>query len=115
VKSKDDLLFSGCVDGAGGLFMILSLYVHPGMSEVPFVLEQLIGDKGVNDMFLCAGAGMLVGGTIASIACLGRITKIRLLIKKNYQSFGSLNISTSAILNNHTKSFCPEFRLTYNF
>jgi hypothetical protein len=64
---------------------------------------------------LCAGVGMLAGGTVASIVHLGRIRKIKLVISKNYPFFGSLNISPAAILDNHTKSFYPGFRLTYNF
>jgi hypothetical protein len=101
-KSKKDLIFSGSVAGAGGLFMIISLYVHPGMGDDPSFVEQLLGDNGIDAIFLCVGAGMLAGGTIASINLLGRIRKIKLTMINNYPSLGSLNISPAAILNNHT-------------
>ena len=114
-KSKNALLFSGCIAGSGGLFMILSIYVHPGMSEDPSVFEQLIGDKGIDNILLYAGAGMLVGGTIASIVYLGRVGRIKSVIKKNYPSVGSLDISPAIILNSYTRSYSPGFTLTYNF
>jgi hypothetical protein len=114
-KSKKDLLFSGSIAGVGGLFMIVSIYVHPGMSEDPSIIEQLIGDKGIDNIFLYAGVGMLAGGTIASIAYLGRIGRIRSVINKHYSSLEPLNISPTVILNSYTKSFCPGFTLTYSF
>ena len=114
-RSKNVLLFSGSIAAAGGIFMILAIYVHPGMSDDPSFLEQLIGDKGMDDIFLIAGAGMLAGGTIASIVHLGRIGRIKSVIRKNYLSVGSLNISPVIILNSFTRSSCPGFTLSYNF
>jgi hypothetical protein len=114
-KSKKVLLFSGCIAGLGGLFMIGSIYVHPGMSEDPSFIEQLIGDKGMDTIFLLTGAGMLAGGTIASMVHLGRIGKIKSVIRKNYPPTGSINISPAIILNSCTQSYYPGFTLTYNF
>jgi hypothetical protein len=114
-KSKKQLLFSGCVGGLGGLVVISSLFLHPGMSDDPSTFEQILGDKGMDHIYLCIGAVMIVAGTISSLNLLGRISKIKLTMTHNYQSTGSLNISPAAILNYQTKSFCPGFRLTCNF
>jgi hypothetical protein len=114
-KSKKQLIFSGCVAGFGGLLVISSLYLHPGMSDDPSTFEQLLGDKGMDDIYLCVGAGILACGIISSLNLLGRISKIKLTMIHNYQSTVSLNISPAAILNYQTKSFCPGFRLTCNF
>jgi hypothetical protein len=104
-KSKQYLLSSGFIAGVGGVFMIVSIYGHPDMSEDPSIIEQVIGDKGIKNIFLYAGVGMLAGGTIASIAYLGRIGRSRSVINKNYSSLELLNISTTAVLNSCTKSF----------
>ncbi len=85
------------------------------MSDDPSFFEQLIGDKGVNDIGMITGAGILIGGTIASIAYLGRIVRIKSVIKKNYPLDGSVNILPAMILNNYTQSYCPGFTLNYNF
>lgn len=115
LKSKKDLLISGLIAGTGGVVFIIFKFLQPGMSDDPSFFEQLIGDKGVNDIGMITGAGILIGGTIASIAYLGRIVRIKSVIKKNYPLDGSVNILPAMILNNYTQSYCPGFTLNYNF
>jgi hypothetical protein len=64
---------------------------------------------------MVTGIGILIGGSIASIAYLGRIGRIRAVINKNYFPLGSLDISPIIILNSYTRSSCSGFRLTYKF
>lgn len=114
-KSKTGLLFSGLIAGTGGAIILISRYFPYQLSEDATFIEQLIGEKGMNDIGFACGAGFLIGGTIASIANLGRIGRIKSVINNNYASVGSLNILPTAILNSYTKSFCPGFTLRYNF
>ena len=115
LKSNRDLLTSGVTAGAGALIFIIFKYAKPGMSEDPGVIEQLLGDKGVNKIGLIAGAGILIGGTIASIVYIGRSGRIKSIIRRNYPTVGSLDFSPAVILNSYTRSSCPGFTLTYNF
>ena len=115
VKSKKDLLGSGITAGSGGVIFLIFKYLRPGMSNDPSVIEQLLGDEGMNKVGMIAGVGLMVGGTIASIVYIGRIGRIKSVINKNYPSFGSLDISPAIILNSYTRSYCSGFSLTYCF
>jgi hypothetical protein len=115
VKSKKDLLTAGVIAGAGGVFFLLFKYLRPGMSDDPTFIEQILGDEGVNKAGMITGIGILIGGSIAGIAYLGRIGRIKSAINRNYPSFGSLNISPTIILNGYTRCSSPGLRLIYNF
>lgn len=113
-NSKNGLTISGCVAGIGGIAFIITRYV-PQPIEDPTFIEQLIGDEGMNTIYQGISAGLLVGGTIASLAYLGRNARIKATIKKNYPTLGSLNISPTLLLNNHKGSYLPGITLTFNF
>jgi len=113
--SKKDLLTAGGIAGFGGILIVVFKYLKPGMSDDPSFIEQLLGDKGVNDIGIGLGIGMLAGGTIASIVYIGRIGSIRSAINRNYPSYGLFKVSPAIILNTDTRSSFPGFRLTYNF
>lgn len=114
-NAKTGLKASGIIVGTGGIFFLGFKYLRPGMSDDPTVIEQLLGDDGVNMVGRIISGGILIGGAIASIAYLGRIGRIKSVIHRNYPSFGSLNFSPAVILNSCTRSYCAGFSLTYNF
>ena len=114
-NSKNKLLFAGCTVTMGGAAFLISKYLKPGMSDDPTVIEQLLGDDGVNKVGMITGAGLFIWGSIASIVHLGRIGRIRSVINKNYPSVGSLKISPAIILNGYARSFCAGFSLNYSF
>jgi hypothetical protein len=115
LNSKRSLLFAGCTAAMGGACFLIFKYLKPGMSDDPTVIEQILGDDGVNKVGMITGAGLLIAGSIGSIVCIGRIGSIRSVINKNYPSLGSLDISPTIILNSYTRSSCSGFRLTYIF
>ena len=114
-NSKTGLKSAGIIAGTGGVFFLGFKYLRPGMSDDPTVIEQLLGDNGVNMVGMIISGGILIGGTIASIVYIGRIEKIKSVINKNFPPFGSIDISPAIILNRYTRSSCPGFTLTYKF
>jgi hypothetical protein len=86
-----------------------------GMSEDPGVIEQLLGDQGMNVVFDVLGTGIIAGSIVAGLVHLDRIGKIKSVLKLRNSSLGSLNISPSLYLNNYTRSFSPAMTLTYRF
>jgi hypothetical protein len=114
-NSKTGLKTAGIIAGTGGVFFLIFKYLRPGMSDDPSVIEQILGDEGVNKVGMITGIGILIGGSIAGIAYLGRIGRIKSVINRNYPSVGSLDISPTIILNGYTRSSSPGFMLTYNF
>ncbi|MGC1392011.1 MAG: hypothetical protein WA816_13325 [Bacteroidales bacterium] len=115
LNSKSSLLTSGIIAGSGGALFLVFKYLAPGMSDDPTIIEQILGDEGVNKVGMVTGIGILIGGSIASIAYLGRIGRINSVLRKNYPSFGSLDISPTIVLSRINRSSCPGLRLTYNF
>lgn len=114
--SKNYLLYAGCVVVLGGLVILAGeSTLHHGLDENPTIIEFLLGSEFMGNTYIVIGAGILVGGTITSIALLSRIGRIKSVINQNYTSVGSLNISPTIILNNYTRSSCPGLTLTYNF
>jgi hypothetical protein len=109
------LLFTSCTAITGGVIFIIFKYLRPGMSDDPSVIEQILVDEGVNKVGIITGIGILIGGSIASIAYLGRIGRIKSVINKNYPPFGSIDISPAIILNRYTRSPYSGFTLTYKF
>jgi hypothetical protein len=114
-NAKTGLKTAGIIAVTGGVFFLGFKYLRPGMSDDPSVIEQLLGDDGVNMVGMIICGGVLIGGTIASITHLGRIGRIKSVINRNYPSSGSLNISPTIILNSYTRSSSPGLRLIYNF
>jgi hypothetical protein len=115
LETKKDLLLAGGIAGTGGVIFLIFKFLKPGMSEDPSDFEQLIGDEGVNKIGLISGIGIAIGGTIAGIAYLGRIGRIKSVLNQNYPNIGSLRISPSLILNRYTRTSSPGITLTYNF
>lgn len=113
--SKKDILTCGGVILAGGAVFAIFKYLHPGMSDDPTLLEQIMGDEGVNKAGMISGVAIVAAGTIAGIAYIGRTGKIRSTINKNYPPVGSLNISPAIISNSYTRKASPGIALTYNF
>jgi hypothetical protein len=114
-ESKKNLVFSAVIAGFGGTIFLAGRYIGFGESEDPTFLEELLGEKGMNNIAMGIGAGMVVGGAIASVAFLGRNCRIRSIINKKYPSLEGLNIAPAGVFNNHTKSFCAGVTLTYAF
>ena len=115
INSKAGLLYSGIVAGIGGGIFLVAKYLPYEQDENSTFLEQLIGEKGMNGILIFTGAGILIGGSIACIAYLGRIGRIRSVINRNYSTSGSLKISPTLILPDYTRSYCPGLTVTYNF
>ena len=116
-NSKTGLRGAILIGAGGGVLMgllgVCTLYL--GFGDNPSRLAELLGSEFMGRTYLVIGAGLFAGGTIASIAYIGRIGRIKSVIRKNYPYAGSLNISPAIILDNSTRSYCPGFTLTFNF
>jgi len=114
-ESKKGLLYSGISAGVGGFLIFLPMISPYEVDDNSPIGQQLIGAEGMNKVIIGIGAGVLAGGTIASIVYLSRIGRIKSIINKKYPYLGSLNISPIVIFNNYAQSIGPGFTLTYYF
>ena len=113
--SKKNLLVSGIVAGMGGCIFLVSIYGTWTPVEDPTLLEQILGDKGMNAIATATGVALLAGGTIAAAVFLGRTAQIKYVLHKNYPSTGSLNISPTLVYGKYSASPGLGVSLTYNF
>ena len=114
-NAKSDLLISGGIAGLGGVMIVIFKYLKPGMSDDPSVIEELIGDDGMNKIGMAVGFGFLAGGIVASIVYSGRLGSIRSAIRRNYPYDGSLSLSPGMIINRYSRITSPGIKLTYSF
>ena len=113
--SRKNLLVSGIVAGMGGCIFLVSIYGTWTPVEDPTLLEQILGDKGMNAIATATGVGLLAGGTIAAAVFLGRTAQIKYVLHKNYPSTGSLDISPTLVSGKYLSSPGLGVSLTYNF
>ena len=82
LESKTSLLLSGAVTAVAGLSFVYFKYWEPGVPENPTLVEELLGDDGVNMVGVALSAGVAVIGTISCIVSIGRSGTIRSTLKK---------------------------------
>lgn len=112
--TKNQVLGSGlCAVFGGGLFLL-------GINNLvtldnPTMLEQLIGEKGMNDIFAGLGAAVAVGGTIAFFGYLERAGHIKTAIHQNFPGMGTIHISPKINYDQYTGTGNFGVTLTCNF
>ena len=115
-QMKGDLLLYSLVTGIGGLAILAGkITLHNGLDDDASIIAEILGSEFMGKAYIVIGAGIVAGGTMAGIICLGRIGSIRSVINNNYAPVGTLNVSPAIIFNSYTRSSCPGFALTYNF
>ncbi len=112
--SKDMVLGSGLCAIFGGCMFLAGINSLVTLDN-PTMLEQLIGEKGMNDICAGVGAAMVVGGTIGFFGYLERVGHIKTAIRQNFPISGSLHLAPRVIYNNFTASYRMGISLTYNF
>lgn len=112
---KTDTWISVGVAGLGGLLYLTFRYVKPGMSEDPGLIEQLLGDEGVNKVGEVVSLGITGAGIIAVIVYLTRVERIRSVINNNYPVLQSMKMSPVILVNNSSRHFSPGISLTWRF
>ena len=115
--TKSDLYISLAMTGLGGVVILLERLMPYSLEdeEDPTIWEQLLGDKGMHKVIVGTGIGIAGIGTIVCISYLGRLGTIRSTLNRNFQSFGSLNLTPSIVLERYSHSLCPGLRVTYSF
>jgi len=113
-SSKSNVSNSGLIALVGGCFFLVGINNLLTLDN-PTMLEQLIGEKGMNDIFAGLGAAIFLGGTIGFFGYLERVGHIKTAIRQNFPISGSLHLSPRIIYTNYTASYHMGVTLTYNF
>lgn len=103
-----------CV-AAGGGFLLANKYGLWESDTNPSDFEKFIGKKSLHDIYAGVGFGFIAGGTIAFFGYLERSKNIKMVIRKNFPSMGSLHILPKIDYNRFTAWGNLGLSLTYKF
>jgi hypothetical protein len=103
------------VTAVGGLGFLMFKYLKPGMSDDPGIIQQLLGDEGVNKVgqYVCvllAGAGL-----VGSLVHLARCEKIKNILRNNFPASETFRISPALIPNSYARTYTPGVTLSFRF
>ncbi|MCU0455244.1 MAG: hypothetical protein MUE74_02990 [Bacteroidales bacterium] len=113
--SKTKLMHSGIVAGLGGLLYFGLKYLPFEPDEDPTLIEQLIGEKGMQKIGMGLGAGLFAGGVVAGVVYLGRIARIKSVLNRKYQIPGSVSLTPVVIPGNSNSSLSAGLTITVTF
>jgi hypothetical protein len=114
-ESKTNTYISLGVTGVGGLLILAGLYLPYEITEESTFWEQLVGSKGMSYITTGVGVFCVVGGIISTFDFLGRTSKIKNTIQRNYPVTRSLNISPKIMFNKYSRTSSAGVSLTINF
>lgn len=114
-QTRKNIGLNAIVAGTGTVILIINILAPFAPNDDPTWMESLFGYKWENDLTRVVCAGIIAAGTISFFTYLGRSARIKSVIRKNFPASGSLNISPVMVLNHGTKTYCPGFRLSFNF
>ncbi len=110
---KTELLYSGVISVAGAGIFVAGRYLPYEVNDESSFIEQLIGERGMKKIVMATGVGIAAGGLVAGIVYLGRIGKIKSVIKEYYASGAKIIISPDVLINN--QSMVAGFSVTFSF
>lgn len=110
-----NLIVSGGVTAFGGLMAVLINSYHPGMSDDPGFIEELIGDEGMDKIGIGIGLGLAAGGTVGCIVYGVRRGSIKSVINNRNPYSGTIDISPVVISNRITHSTTPALKVIITF
>jgi hypothetical protein len=114
-ESKSNTYISLGITGVGGLLILAGLYLPYEINDESSFWEQVVGSKGMSYVTTGIGVFCVAGGIISTFDFLGRTSKIKNTIKKNYPVPSSLNISPKIMFNKYSRTSCAGVSLTINF
>lgn len=102
--------------GVGGIGFVIFQFVRPSLEEDHGWFADLVGEQGMNDLGAFTCAGIIAASAIVAVTNLGRMSRIRSVIRKNFPAGeGTIHISAVPLYNLDTRTCHPGISLTYNF
>ena len=112
--SNTNLGISGVAVGLGAVVFVISKY-NLWTNDEPSLFEQLVGEKGMNDIYAGAGIAIMAGGLIAFLSNVERIKNIKMAMRRNFPPLGQIRFTPKIDYNRYTASGNFGVSLTYNF
>ena len=113
--TKTGLCIGGLVTIFGGLSCAYFYYCKPGESDDPTIIEDLLGDDGVNTAGVVISAGIAAVGSIMFLGSFVKNSTIHAALRRNYPITGYLKLCPEIMINKYTRTSVPGVRLTWTF
>jgi hypothetical protein len=109
------MLYSGMAVVMGGAGILVIRYGEPSVDEDSPLLEQLIGEKGMDAIGTVLCAGIAAGGVISGLDHFGRTIRIRKAIRRNYPYIREIDISAVFCTAGGNMPVAPGLALVFRF
>jgi len=114
-NARDNVYVSLLVSGVGGVVVLAAvLFPYEETEESTFV-EQLLGEKNVNNLYIAGGVAIAAGGIVAAITYLARMGTIRSELEEPFSNSGSFSLEPAIFIERSSNSILPGLTMTFRF
>ena len=114
-NTRNSVYYSLITTGVGGVVVLLAILLPYEETEESTLIEQLLGEKNVNNLYIAGGVAIAAGGLVAAITYLGRMGTIRSQLEERFPNSGSFSLSPSLFVVQPSHTVLPGITMTVRF
>ena len=114
-NARDNVYVSLVVSGVGGVVVLLTVLFPYEESEESTLVEELLGEKNVNNLYIAGGVALAAGGLVAAITYLARMGTIRSELEDPFSSSGSFSLEPAIFIERSSNNILPGLTMTFRF
>ncbi len=95
-------------------YWLAVLFPYEETEESTFV-EQLLGEKNVNNLYIAGGVAIAAGGLVAAITYLARMGTIRSELEEPFSYSGSFSLEPAIFIERSSNNILPGLTMTFRF
>jgi len=114
-NTRNNVYYSLILSGAGGAMVLLAVLLPYEETEESTFVEQLLGEKNVNNLYIAGGVAIAAGGIVAAITYLARMGTIRSELEEPFSNSGSFSLSPSLFVVKPSNAVLPGLTMTFRF
>lgn len=114
-NARNNVYTSLFVSGVGVVVVLVAvLFPYEETEESTFV-EQLLGEKNVNNLYIAGGVAIAAGGLVATITYLARMGNIRSELEGPFSYSGSFSLEPAVFIERSSNNILPGLTMTFRF
>jgi hypothetical protein len=95
--------------------VLLAVLLPYEETEESTFIEQLLGEKNVNNLYIAGGVAIAAGGIVAAITYLARMGTIRSELEDPFSSSGSFSLEPAIFIERSSNNILPGLTMTFRF
>ncbi|MCU0365781.1 MAG: hypothetical protein MUC78_14760 [Bacteroidales bacterium] len=114
-NTRNNVYYSLITTGVGGVVVLLAILLPYEETEESTFIEQLLGEKNVNNLYIAGGVAIAAGGIVAAITYLARMGTIRSELEDPFSSSGSFSLEPAIFIERSSNNILPGLTMTFRF